>query len=178
MPLLEGSSRDYPFDVYTAFIQFAFRLDTNTSQAAIPLAIEFAGAVQSIKFRPEFAALNPDQDPFRVTMTITVLRANLTIFFCICVMILMWILAIALLCVTGQALFSPREVPPPLLAAATAMLFALPAVRNVQPNVPAIGCASDVLSFFWQVNAALSSLMPSANKYCCNLGQWQSLRAR
>ena len=29
------------------------------------------------------------------------------------------------------------------------MLFALPAVRNVQPGSPPIGCTSDFMAFFW-----------------------------
>lgn len=31
----------------------------------------------------------------------------------------------------------------------TAMLFAFPALRNVQPGVPAIGALSDFIAFFW-----------------------------
>lgn len=30
-----------------------------------------------------------------------------------------------------------------------ALLFALPSVRTVQPAVPAIGAAVDVIGFFW-----------------------------
>ncbi|NKB17610.1 MAG: DUF4436 family protein [Pseudanabaena sp. CRU_2_10] len=30
-----------------------------------------------------------------------------------------------------------------------ALLFALPAVRNIQPGIPPVGTLTDFLSFFW-----------------------------
>ncbi|KAJ3218567.1 hypothetical protein HK099_005013 [Clydaea vesicula] len=44
-----------------------------------------------------------------------------------------------------------RKVEPPTIAVTTGMLFALPAVRNVQPGIPGIGCTADVIGFFWNM---------------------------
>jgi hypothetical protein len=38
------------------------------------------------------------------------------------------------------------------------MLFALPAVRNLQPGVPPLGGLSDFLSFFWAESLVAISL--------------------
>ena len=32
-----------------------------------------------------------------------------------------------------------------------AVLFAIPQLRNVQPGIPSIGCASDTVGFFWNM---------------------------
>ncbi len=48
----------------------------------------------------------------------------------------------------------PLPLPPPLPAAT--LLFALPAVRAVQPGVPDVGAVIDVVGFFW--NMALLAL--------------------
>jgi hypothetical protein len=40
----------------------------------------------------------------------------------------------------------------------TALLFALPAVRNLQPYVPPIGGLTDFLSFFWAEALVAGSL--------------------
>ncbi len=43
---------------------------------------------------------------------------------------------------------------------ATTMLFALPAVRNLQPGAPPIGCVSDVAGFFFNMGiVALASVI-------------------
>jgi hypothetical protein len=31
------------------------------------------------------------------------------------------------------------------------MLFALPAIRNIMPGSPPIGCTADVVGFFWNI---------------------------
>ncbi|KAI8831380.1 hypothetical protein BC829DRAFT_409758, partial [Chytridium lagenaria] len=61
------------------------------------------------------------------------------------VMFILWLLSLLVLGVVIQIYFRDRTVEPP-----TAVLFALPAVRNAQPGAPQIGCISDIVSFFWQ----------------------------
>jgi hypothetical protein len=56
-----------------------------------------------------------------------------------------------------HVLLRPREPAPPTVGLSVALLFALPAVRNTQPEVPPIGAAVDVLGFFW--NMSLTALV-------------------
>jgi hypothetical protein len=51
-----------------------------------------------------------------------------------------------------HAFFRPREPSAPAIGFAIALLFALPAMRNTQPEVPPIGVAVDVLGFFWNMS--------------------------
>jgi hypothetical protein len=39
------------------------------------------------------------------------------------------------------------------------LLFALPSLRNVQPDVPIIGSAIDVLGFFWNMSMIAFAVM-------------------
>jgi len=64
-------------------------------------------------------------------------------------MVLMWAISIALLWVTLSVLFRRRQMQIPLLNVFGVVLFALPTLRNVQPNAPPLGSLTDVLSFFW-----------------------------
>jgi hypothetical protein len=44
---------------------------------------------------------------------------------------------------------SPGEVNLVPLSLCVALIFGLPALRNVQPNVPGMGVLSDYISFIW-----------------------------
>jgi hypothetical protein len=53
-----------------------------------------------------------------------------------------------------------REIPPGLLTAGIAMLFAMPTLRKSQPDIPDIGCALDFLCFIWcEIIIGISSCM-------------------
>ena len=56
----------------------------------------------------------------------------------------------------------PREPMPPTIGLTVAMMFALPSLRNVQPDVPMIGSAVDVLGFFWNMSIVAFSVMAFA----------------
>eukprot|EP01124_Arcella_intermedia_P036774 TRINITY_DN9702_c0_g1_i2.p1 TRINITY_DN9702_c0_g1~~TRINITY_DN9702_c0_g1_i2.p1 ORF type:complete len:385 (+),score=40.00 TRINITY_DN9702_c0_g1_i2:188-1342(+) len=56
-----------------------------------------------------------------------------------------------------------RQVSAPLLAMPVALIFALPALRNVQPGVPQVGAYCDVVGFFWNVGlVAISAVCISS----------------
>jgi len=50
-----------------------------------------------------------------------------------------------------------RVVSAPLLALPLVLIFALPALRFVQPGVPTVGAYSDVVGFFWNVGLVAMS---------------------
>ena len=72
------------------------------------------------------------------------------------VTLIMWALSLIALTLTVTLWFRDRKVEPPTISITTALLFALPAVRNTQPGAPVIGCTADVAGFFW--NMALLSI--------------------
>jgi hypothetical protein len=63
----------------------------------------------------------------------------------------MWVLSLLILALAASIYLRDRKVEPPTIAFVTGMLFALPAVRNVQPGVPGIGSTADVVGFFWNM---------------------------
>ncbi|ORY04923.1 hypothetical protein K493DRAFT_311177, partial [Basidiobolus meristosporus CBS 931.73] len=86
-------------------------------------------------------------------------RSATTKGFSICVVILMWALSLGLGTVAFQIVFLRREIQPPVIALGVSMLFSLPALRNTQPGVPGIGCATDIIGFFWNMLlVAISSI--------------------
>ena len=61
----------------------------------------------------------------------------------------MWILSLTDITLAATLWFRDRKVEPPTIGFSAGLLFALPAVRNVQPGAPVIGCTMDVAGFFW-----------------------------
>jgi len=56
-----------------------------------------------------------------------------------------------------------RQVSAPLLAMPCALIFALPALRNVQPGVPQVGAYCDIVGFFWNVGLVAMSAVGIAS---------------
>ncbi|KAJ1652395.1 hypothetical protein IWQ61_007260 [Dispira simplex] len=129
-----GYPRLYPFDDYD--ITFEIYLKEGDlkfdSDISVPIRLTFFGSIQSFKFE-----------------IFTVVRTNITLFFPLFIMLVMWFLAFTMSTLAYQIGISRRDASSGLLNAGIGMLFALPALRNSQPGVPALGCALDVSSFLW-----------------------------
>lgn len=61
----------------------------------------------------------------------------------------MWTLSLTVLTLAATLWFRDRKVEAGTIAVASGLLFALPAIRNVQSGAPPLGCTADVSSFFW-----------------------------
>ncbi|KAJ1983330.1 hypothetical protein H4R34_001353 [Dimargaris verticillata] len=151
VPLI-GYPRMYPFDSYETFYEVSF-VDTDSSsddgrdKLAVPIRVTVYGSVQSLSFNT--SAHLVDNSPNAFNFDIVTSRTRTTMFFSVFIMLVMWGLSLTLLMLAYQVLIERREVPPPLMVVGVSMLFALPPLRNSQPGVPNVGCASDALSYFW-----------------------------
>jgi len=85
------------------------------------------------------------------TFTADIHRAASTKVFSLLVISIMWFVTIAVVLITFQVVVRGREVTAPLIGSFVALLFALPAVRNVQPNVPPIGTLGDIVGLFFNM---------------------------
>ncbi|PNH02360.1 hypothetical protein TSOC_011669, partial [Tetrabaena socialis] len=85
------------------------------------------------------------------SMTIT--RSTAVKFFSLFIVILMWFISLFMFVLGLNFTFtsSSTEVSYDVPALAIGLLFALPFVRDVQPDVPVVGAAIDVFGFFWNV---------------------------
>ncbi|KAJ1973938.1 hypothetical protein H4R35_003858 [Dimargaris xerosporica] len=155
VPLL-GYPRMYPFDGYETALDVMLTdtsLTSNTTDGSspiddtIPLQLQFYGSIQSLVLHPDLKAY-PDA-PNVVLMGLVITRSTVSLVFSIFIMIVMWAMALTVTVMSFQILVNRRQVGDPLITVGATMLFALPALRNSQPGIPTLGCASDILSFFW-----------------------------
>ena len=64
-------------------------------------------------------------------------------------MTVMFVLAVSIMGMVLQLIASPGEVNLVPLSLCVTLIFGLPALRNIQPNVPGMGVLSDYISFIW-----------------------------
>lgn len=63
----------------------------------------------------------------------------------------MWTLSLTILTLSATIWFRDRKVEPPTIGLCASLIFALPAIRNTQPDSPPIGCTVDVAGFFFNM---------------------------
>jgi hypothetical protein len=125
----------------------------------LPIAFEYATFLQGWDLSANI--ISPNLGDYLEAETFF-RRSKTTKFFSVFINLLMWMLSIMLLAMAIAIWFRKRPVEPPTLAFNAALLFAIPAIRQVQPGVPTIGCIADAVGFFWCmaiVSGCLLSLM-------------------
>ncbi|KAK3813751.1 MAG: hypothetical protein J3R72DRAFT_376357, partial [Linnemannia gamsii] len=124
----------------------------------IPVSLTFLGKLQSVEFIPT-VQLNHD-DLYKISIVIFTRRSPTTIGFSLFIVLIMWMLSIAIGIIAIQVIRKYRVSDEHVLTLGITTLFALPALRETQPGIPAIGCAADVLGFYWNMAIiAISSIM-------------------
>jgi hypothetical protein len=173
--LLSGNQNRYPFDHYSTDIDLLVtapvkkkvqplpeqKLDetanplsttlvvgTNDldSSETIPINESFAATFPGIKFN---GTVTEDDTYKLMHTTIAMRRANNVITVSLIVMTVMFVLAVSVMGMVLHMTASPGEVNLVPLSLCVALIFGLPALRNVQPNVPGMGVLSDYISFIW-----------------------------
>ncbi|KAF9203020.1 hypothetical protein BGZ59_001865 [Podila verticillata] len=136
MPYMQGATIDYPFDEYKSYFEILANKDRGQLHR-IPVSLTFLGMLQTVEFVP-VVRLDPS-DTYKISLQILTRRSPTTIGFSLFIVLIMWALSIAIGIIAMQA---------------------LPALRETQPGIPAIGCAADVLGFYWNMAIiAISSIM-------------------
>lgn len=138
----EGNANKYPFERYRDSTTI-FALFSNNS-TNIPIAFQYSTFLQGWSI---ISNLNTRMDFVQVETWF--IRSKTTKFFSLFINILMWVVSLSLLTLVMGIWIRKRRVETPILAFSAALLFALPALRNVQPGVPQIGCTADAVGFFW-----------------------------
>ncbi|KAJ1977228.1 hypothetical protein H4R33_006257, partial [Dimargaris cristalligena] len=149
IPIL-GYPRLFPFDSYSGSFEISLsevNVDQGNATVAVPFRLSVYSNVQSITVITGLSIVPNYEDI--VLADLLIKRTSVTVGFSIVIMTVMWGLALTLTTLAFQILIIRRDFNGPLLTAGITMMFSLPALRNSQPGVPAFGCASDMLSFFW-----------------------------
>ncbi|KAJ6451777.1 hypothetical protein C8R45DRAFT_1041647 [Mycena sanguinolenta] len=150
--MLDGDVNRYPFDVFTVPYQiYAFTSPVNGSYGkSLPMTVYAEGTVQGFTVDTIFQGL--ENDGSGVQITFVVKRSPITKAFSVVIIIVMWLLSSGTFIAAMSVWFRERKVELPLIAVTTALLFALPNVRNSQPGIPTVaGTTSDMVGFFWNL---------------------------
>ena len=173
--LLSGNQNRYPFDHYSTEIDLLVTApvkkkvqplseqrfdDTANPLAAIPVVgTNDLDHSETIPINESFTATFPGikfdgtvtkNDTYKLMhTTIAMRRANNVISVSLIIMTVMFVLAVSVMGMVLQVIALPGEINLVPLSLCIALIFGLPALRNVQPNVPGMGVLGDYISFIW-----------------------------
>ncbi|KAJ3354458.1 hypothetical protein HDU91_005773 [Kappamyces sp. JEL0680] len=164
-PLTQGSTFYYPFEELL-LESMSFRVFNTTSNVSYRLIVYLSGTVDGLTIGfGHFDAVNPhvDEDPVtKETVAVFSLRLTRSITargFAVGIGLLMWTLALSLAWLVITLVLRDRKVEPPTIGVAAGILFALPQIRNSQPDIPEIGCIADIASYMWCISIVALSLI-------------------
>ncbi|KAJ3397729.1 hypothetical protein HDU92_004145 [Lobulomyces angularis] len=161
----EGDSNNYPLDEFIdAFTISASYADirVNNSNTPPPIVVEALGSLQG--YTIEYGVAESEEIPYSTGFALKLTRSNTTKFFSFLMILTMWCLSASVLLLAITLWMRDRKVEPPTIGVTTGLLFALPAIRNVQPGIPGIGCTADVVGLFWNITmVAVASLLLLVN---------------
>ncbi len=147
--LYDGKLNQYPFDVYKSDI-YVYAANPKAENEEIPLLVSAIGNISGynidIGYIPEKEFQSSDS---YIGLRVRVSRSIVVKFFSVFIMCAMWLVALSAFAIAFFVATKRRDAELPMLTFMAAMLFALPAVRNLQPYVPPVGGLTDFLSFFW-----------------------------
>lgn len=173
---LNGQVNKYPFDRYSTTLWLLMTTHARTAQlqvpkvpantkeeipgggqlivgatslqerTTVPLTISFSASTPGIKFEGNVGRANT----LKVTgIELKMRRADNVIAVSIFVMTLMSALSMSLLAMVLKAMATNRRPDLFVIGTTISLIFGLPALRNVQPGVPAVGALGDFVSFIW-----------------------------
>jgi hypothetical protein len=147
--LYGGRVSDYPFDVHNSDFYLFFTNPKDETQD-IPMHVNFYGAVSGFNIDVDYIpkAEFESSDEY-MGIRVRVSRSVIIKAFSIFLMLAMWLIGLVVFTLTLVVVFQPRPIEFGMYTLIAGMLFALPAVRNLQPGVPPLGSLTDFLSFFW-----------------------------
>jgi Domain of unknown function (DUF4436) len=138
--IVESSANKYPFDKYVVSGSFVFR--NQNGSATFPSNVVLDGSIDGwslIDASLFDIGSAEDQEPENKAYENTVevyleyRRGPVQITFSIFLGLLMWLLSLSAFTMSSLIWLRGRKVEPPTIAVVGALLFALPAMRNVQP---------------------------------------------
>ena len=164
----DGNVSDYPFDTHKAEVELYLAPGKEDPKKAaekpasgeepanakkedaepedIPITVDFYGSLPGYKITTQ---VSKETDENYALFDLNFERSSTAIFFSIFIAVVMWALSIAVLFLILSVVIRKRKPELAMFSFMAALLFAFYAVRNSQPNVPAIGVFSDFVSFFW-----------------------------
>ena len=149
LSMFNGRVSDYPFDKHSSDF-YLFFSNPKDEKEEIPMAINFYGAISGYNVDVDYIPKAEfESSDVYMGLRVIISRSVITKSFSIFLMISMWLIGLVVFTMTMAVLWLPRPIEFGMFTLIAGMLFALPAVRNLQPGVPPLGGLTDFLSFFW-----------------------------
>lgn len=147
--LYGGIISDYPFDSHNADI-YVFFTNPKDETESIPMNLHFYGAISGFNVDVDYIPKSEfESGDDYMGLRVHIARSGIIKSFTVFLMIAMWLIGLAVFTIAMIVALQPRPIEFGMFTLIAGMLFALPAVRNLQPGVPALGSLTDFLSFFW-----------------------------
>jgi hypothetical protein len=149
LSITNGRVSDYPFDVHSSDFYLYFTNPKDETED-IPMVVNFYGAISGYNIDVDYVPKAEFESSDTYTgLRVTVARSVITKSFSVFLMIAMWLIGLVVFTMTMVVVLQPRSIEFGMFTLIAGMLFALPAVRGLQPSVPPLGGLTDFLSFFW-----------------------------
>lgn len=153
LEMFDGVITNYPFDNHTAELSMLMvtkeKIDSEkTVETVVPVVkeVDFKANIHGFKIEEE---LEPGKNTDYTEFELHIERTSAVMWFSIFIMILMWFIIISVVLILLSVIVRKRKIEYSMFAFFATLLFALPALRGIQPFVPGIGCLSDYIAFFW-----------------------------
>jgi hypothetical protein len=155
---VRGALENYPIDRYDGTLRIrAVEGKQPAGGAAVPLRLttweEIAG----------WEVATAQNDPAGgenggLSLTVRAQRPAAQVFFAFVLFASMILIAASALTIGGLAFVGARKVEATMISALGAMVFAVPALRNVLPGAPPLGVRADAFVFLWVQLAVILGL--------------------
>lgn len=136
----------YPLDRYTAVLDIEAHELLDGAAVPVPLQLNVLSRQHLLQVR---GSLDPASTAHALTLHLELQRPAVTRVFAWFMNALMVIIAISAFIVAFNVCFRDKKPEANLLVWMSALLFVLPAFRNMLPGSPPLGALSDYLVFFW-----------------------------
>lgn len=146
LDLDSGDVSLYPLDRYTARFEIEAHATGEDGEAGIPLQVDFLSRQHVLHVE---ARLDPGSAAHEVELRLQLERPAVARAFAWFMNGLMVVVAGSAVIVAFNVAFRNKKPEANLLVWMSALLFVLPAFRNMLPGSPPLGALSDYLVFFW-----------------------------
>ncbi|MEI6427447.1 MAG: DUF4436 family protein [Pseudanabaena sp. ELA607] len=156
--LYDGKLNQYPFDVYKSDI-YIYAVNPKDEKEEVPLLVSASGNLSGYNVDIDYIPKTEfESSDTYIGLRVRISRSIVVKFFALFIMVVMWLVSLTAFSMAFLVGSKRRDPELPMFTFMTALLFALPAVRNLQPYVPPIGGLTDFLSFFWAEALVAGSL--------------------
>lgn len=171
LDMYDGDVSNYPFDTHKANLVVYFTIkpdkpadkpkpaeekpegetkpapvEEEDDELEVPFTLAFTPSMPGYTME---SANSKDSDDTYVDNEITIARSGMVKLFSVFIILLMWGVSIAVVCLVFTVVILKRKAEIAMFSFIATLIFAFVTVRGAQPGVPPVGTFSDTLSFFW-----------------------------